>query len=570
MKVLSRSDFLGILTNSSLANAAYIEKNLPPGSDNISPATGSRGIQPYTGEWGQQQVMHLIRRALFGVTHDDVAFFSALTLNQALDMLLRQSADPHPPVNAYNDNSHTDTDVPFGETWVSSRPTNEKDKGETDHRRLRSLKGWWIGLMLNQDRSLTEKMTLFWHNHIAGAFEYMRDARPNYGYIFPLRHHSLGNFKKMMLDITVCPGMLQYLNGNESTKAAPNENYSRELQELFTVGKGQGSHYTQGDVQAAARVLTGWTTPVDDITTIFKPENHDTGDKQFSAFYNNTVIRGKAGAAGAEEVAGLIDMIFATREVAMHTCRCLYRWFVYPAIDGSIETGLIEPMADILIASNYDIAPALRALLGSEHFFDPIHIGRQIKNPVDHVIGLCRQFDVTSYPNDIARQYKAWYALSGMLSSQSMCPGDPPNVAGWPAYYLPPSYDRAWINSDTLVARNMFTDMAVSGNTITDNYGEIRLNFDLLAYTGRCPDPLDAAQLITDSTALLCPVAFDDTQKALLKNMLDPPQIEGPPWRQAWAGYMADPGNQAKKEIVTGRLRPYYTYILQRGECQLG
>lgn len=562
MNHVSRSGFFEILTNNIQVN-----NGVEGESSNTTPLAKS-GLAPYTGPWGTEQVLHLIRRTMFGVTHQDSQFFSKLTLAQSLDVLLTSEPKPAPPVNAYNDKDYTDPDVPFGQTWVSCPFTD--GKGVADHKRLRSLYGWWVGLMLNQGRSITQKMTLFWSNHLGCELQYTFDSRPSYSYLELIMKQSVGNFKKLMLEMTTNPGMLQYLSGNESTVEAPNENYSREMQELFTVGKGPNSHYTQDDINAAARILTGWTTTPNGMKTIYNAAMHDSSDKHFSAFYNNTVIKGRAGKESAEETMELIDMIFANRETAMHICRCLYRWFVYSDIDNVVEANVIGPLADILIKNNFEILPVLRALLGSEHFFDALNIGHYIKNPVDYLIGLCRQFNVTSFPNDLTKQYNAWSALVVSLRGQGMGPGEPPNVAGWPAYYLGPAYYQLWINSDSLAQRNSAIDQLLDEHGM-QNYGQDNaLKLDVLAFARQCADPSDISLLTDESSILLSPVAPEAAEIWFAKNFLSwPGPAGGPNWPEAWAAYIAAPNDETKKSLVIGRLKQYYSYLLKNSQSHL-
>jgi uncharacterized protein (DUF1800 family) len=147
--------------------------------------------------------------------------------------------------------------------------------------------------MLNQERNLTEKMTLFWHNHFATQSYIYSDARYAYKHNALLRANAFGNFKALTRAVTTDPAMLNYLNGNTNTKNAPNENYGRELQELFTVGKYPTPWYTEDDVKAAAKALTGWKIDANAITSYFDDTKHDTTDKQFSSFYGNRNYRTK-------------------------------------------------------------------------------------------------------------------------------------------------------------------------------------------------------------------------------------------------------------------------------------
>jgi uncharacterized protein (DUF1800 family) len=547
----SRSNFLNILLR--VPSGAIAEEQTSP-----------LGLTPYSGAWGQAQILHLIRRTLFGVTQDDYKYFSVLTLEQSLDILLTQSPTPLPPVNAYNDEKYTDPDVPWGETWVYAGFGDPE--GGQDTKRVINLKSWWVGLMLNQDRSLTEKMTLFWHNHLAAQMFLMKDSRLDYGYLSLLRLHALGNFKTLVREVTTNPGMLEYLNGVLNTAAAPNENYARELQELFTVGKGADSHYTEEDVKEAARVLTGWKT--DDrkggVFNLFVPANHDTGDKKFSAFYNHTVITGKKGPEGKSETDELVDMIFKQRETAKYLCRNVYRWFVNHAIDERIEANIINPLADVFIKNNFEIKSVLRALLGSEHFFDPIYRGAQIKNPVDHFIGICRQLYV-GIPADLKQKYEAWYYLITQLDVMGMEPGEPPNVAGWSAYYQFPGFDKIWINSTTLTHRNRTTDIMGFRMSVE----EVTLKFDLLKFTSRLSQPDEVNKLIAESTLLLSPVGFDASEVAALKSILLSGQRDDYYWSEAWNDYQLHPTDEIKINTVHQRLIAYYRYLLQRAECQL-
>ena len=237
----------------------------PPGDDetisrfaNTSLPTEPRslaGIASYTGPWGYAQAAHLLRRCLFGPTRAEINTAASQTLTEVVDRLLTTPAAPAPPLNV----SATDTSVPQGQTWVTE-PFNQTFEGP----RRSSLRAWWMGQLLGQGISLTEKMTLFWHNHFVIELGDINDARYGYQYCALLRQHALGNIRQLTEEVTVAPAMLRYLNGNQGTANAHNENDGRELLELFTVGKGpligpgNYTNYTEADVQAAAKVLTGW------------------------------------------------------------------------------------------------------------------------------------------------------------------------------------------------------------------------------------------------------------------------------------------------------------------------
>lgn len=555
MESISRAEFLQKL-NPSIA---------PRETDQATIAT--TGLAPYTGPWGQAQIAHLIRRTLFGLKPSDLKYFSTLTLEQSLEVLLVQTPLPEPPVNVYNHEKFTDPDVPWGKTWVHA--SFGDPEGEQDGLRVQNLKAWWVGQMLHQDRSVTEKMTLFLSNFLAAQMFLMKDARLDYGYLATLRSYALGNYKELVRAITTNPGMLEYLNGNVNSAKAPNENYARELQELFTVGKGPDSHYTESDVKQAARVLTGWGTGdrPGKVTNLFKPDQHDTGDKTFSSFYNNTVIKGRKGQEGKAETDELIDMIFRQPETAKNICRNLYRWFVYYHIDDTIEETIITPLAQVFIKNNYEIKTVLHLLLGSEHFFDPLNMGCQIKNPIDLLVGTCRQFSLRNYTADLHHQYQTWSLISYHLNLLGMDPGDPPNVAGWPATYQYPLYGRLWINSTTLSLRNSITDSALSlGGTGGAN---ATISLDIINFTQQLSKPENVNILIEESIRLLSTVPWPEHELTYLKTILLSGQTNDYYWAEAWKKFLSQPTDEIALNVIFSRLSAYYTYILQRSAYQL-
>ena len=570
MGKIKRSEFIGSVYDNLVSGTS--EEKVTPSNEFANkevPQFGNRStstLNPYNGSFGTAQLSHLLRRTLFGVTQADLNHFAGMTLDQVLAELLTPSVTPSPPLNAYNNGNFTDADIPFGQTWVNA--ANNTNSNNANGRRRLSFKCWWTGLMLNQERNLTEKMTLFWHNHFATQTSVYSDSRYAYKNNALLRANALGNFKQLTLMVTTDPAMLVYLNGNTNTKNAPNENYGRELQELFTCGKGPNSLYTESDVQAAAKVLTGWKDDKNNIAFTFNATKHDTSDKQFSAFYNNTIIYGQSGNNGIVETVQLLDMIFDQIEVAKYISRNLYRWFVYYVIDTQVESDIISPMADILMQNNYDIIPVLRALFKSEHFFDPLNIGCHIKNPVDHAIGVCRQFNVV-FPDasNLVNQYSGWRIIYNFLYLLAMDIGDPSNVAGWPAYYQEPQYHEQWINSDTLPLRNEATDL-LSSLTGYTQYG-VNLKIDLIGFAAQTSSPGSPDQLIADSAALLSPNDLGTTQTAFLKTILLSGQLQNHYWTDAWDNYTNDPTNASYISVVESRLRSMYAYMMELAEYQL-
>jgi uncharacterized protein (DUF1800 family) len=363
--------------------------------------------------------------------------------------------------------------------------------------------------------------------------------------------------------------MLVYLNGDKNTKTAPDENYARELQELFTVGKDLPNHYTESDVQQAAKILTGWRINRNTVSSFFDATKHDSSNKTFSSFYGNTVISGRTNAAaGLDELNDLLTMIFAQQEVAKYICRKIYRYFVYYVIDESVEANVIVPLANIFRNGNYEIKPVIDTLLKSEHFFDVLNRACMIKPPMDHLIGLSRQTNL-AFPSasNVQQSYGHWQSIQqyGIVLSQDI--GDPPNVAGWPAYYEDPQYYELWINSDSLPKRNSLCDLLLY---IGFSRNGFKLMIDSIAFAGQFSTPENPNVLLDQILALLYPMDISATTKTGLKtSFLLSGQVSDYYWTDAWNAYIANPSNVANKAAVNSRLQALLKYLLGQAEYQL-
>ncbi len=523
------------------------------------------GLNPYSGPWTRNEVQHLLKRTMFGSRKADIDYFIGRTMDQAVDELLNPTAPlPSPPVNDYSPNT-ADPNVPAGTTWVNN-PTSD---GTLNSVRRNSFKKWWTGRMINQDRSIRERLTLFWADHFGTETVTVGISHFVYHHHALLRQNALGNFKQLIKSVTIDAGMLRYLNGYLNTNTAPDENYARELQELFTLGKGPTVLYTEDDVKRAARVLTGWRINGSTFTVFWDATKHDTTNKQFSSYYNNTLIAGRTGASGALETDDLINMIFSKDEVSKYICRCLYRWFIYYKIDAAAETNVIEPLATIFRNNNYEIKPVLSTLLKSEHFFDVLNQGSHIKSPVDHVISCLREFNVV-FPDPVtlyADAYGMWNYVRGWLTSMNQDIGDPPDVSGWPAYYQAPQFHELWINSDTLPKRNQFTDIMIT-NGYTRNGRKIII--DAVGFTQTLSNPGDPNALIDDALSILYRVPLSATAKQQMKEqILLSNQSQDYYWTNAWSAYIANPTDQATFNIVNTRLKSLYQFLMNLAEYQL-
>jgi uncharacterized protein (DUF1800 family) len=527
------------------------------------------GLAVYNGPWTVNEVIHLLKRTMFGATVTDINYFKSKTFQQAVDEILNPAGPlPAPPVKEYTTPANAttpDTNINQGDTWILDPNTD----GTVNSLRIASFKKWWMGVMINQDRSIREKMTLFWHNHFATETNTIANANFIYKHHLLLRTYALGNFKALTKSVTIDPGMLVYLNGEKNTAKAPDENYGRELQELFCCGKGPDSKYTEDDVRTAAKVLTGWKNDAASISSLFDSTRHDTGNKQFSAFYNNTVIQGKSGStAGEEELDALLDMIFATQEVAKYLCRRIYRWFVYYDIDDVVEANIITPLANIFRNNNYEISAVLNTLLKSEHFFDVLAKGCQIKSPVDLVVGTCRELGVV-FPDasDYQANYGMYAYLAGWAANMQQNIGDPPDVSGWKAYYQAPQFYEMWINSDTLPKRNQFTDsMVYTGYTFNGK----KIIIDGTAFAKTLSNPGDPNQLIDDILTILYRIDISAASKQQLKtDILLGGQTSDYYWTGAWNTYINTPGDLANTTTVNNRLRDLLKYFMDLSEYQL-
>jgi uncharacterized protein (DUF1800 family) len=505
---------------------------------------------------------------MFGAKPEDIAYFQGLTMDQAVNELLTIPATPpSPPVKNYNNNNIPATDpdynIPQGQTWVNTNTT------DADGQRRNSLKAWWMGLIINQDRNIREKMTLFWHNHFSTETNVIERMILAYQNNALCRQYALGNFKDFVRAMTLDTGMLRYLNGYLNVNTAPDENYSRELQELFTLGKENNPNYNESDVMAAARVLTGWKINGTTNTSFFNPNQHDRTNKQFSSFYNNTVIVGRTGpTAGDEELNDLLNMIFAkSNEVSRFIVKKIYRFFCYYKIDSACETEVIEPLALIFRNNNWEIRPVIETLLKSEHFFDVLNQGCHIKTPVDLVAGCCREFGIV-FPSstDYVNQYNMWSFIQSFAGLLQQNIGDPPDVSGWKAYYQEPQFYEIWINTDTYPRRNIFTDtMITTGYTRNGQ----RIIIDPVEFAKRLSNPSDPNVLIDDALRIMYRMdLLPATKAALKKQLLLSNQDQDYYWTNAWNAYIAAP-IPMNYQVVYTRLRDLFKYFMNLAEYHL-
>jgi uncharacterized protein (DUF1800 family) len=541
------------------------------------------GIAPYSGVWTEKEVVHLLKRTLFGFKVSDINLFVTGGMNNTVNQLLNfTNVVPSPPVNNYQNVFNDEGSIAYGADWTTHAFNSNSLGGTTNYYRDISLSNWNIGQALNQENNIREKMMWFWYHFIPIDFETVRvasgsnSARICYDYLKFLRSSATGNFKTIIKNIATQPAMMYYLNNQSNTKTAPDENFAREIMELFTLGKDPLSKYTESDVVQAAKVLTGWRVQnltQSPTTTTFVSSLHDTSNKTFSSFFNNTVISSN----GASELDSFIDMIFSKEQVVSeYICRRLYRYFVYYDIDASVELNVIQPLARIFVASNWEILPVLNALFKSEHFFDMANRGVYIKSPFDLVLGSLRIFNVGYNVSDSSNydaQYSLWrYFNTSILKPMEQSIGEVPNVSGWNAFYQAPSFHEYWINSNTVQKRYSFINTIFNSYSPTFNGLKVKIEVDVIAWVLQFPSSKieDPDQLVNECVKYLLPVDISLTTKNSLKvqNLLSN-QTTNSYWSTAWINYSNAPTNATYVAVVKTRLKGLLLSITQLAEYQL-
>jgi len=362
--------------------------------------------------WTRERLLHLFERAEFGLTPDNMENLLQMDPTDVVqDMITAAQAAPLP-------------DPPPWENWAISDYSDPQTQIGQQYIEWQTQ---WVSDMMTD--GLRERIALMWHNHFVTQISVYNCPSYLYKYHKLLQEHGLGNFKTLTLEMGKTPAMLMYLNGVQNTRFAPNENYARELFELFTLGRDTG--YTQQDITEAARALTGWNGFTEACADIgYVPNFHDNGMK--------TIF----GVNGAFDYEGLHDLLFTERaeEVSKHACRALYRTFIHPDVDEDVIEGLATTMRD----NDFEIAPVVAQLLSSEFFFDVEQIGTQISSPIDALVRHAVKLGVM-----LPVQQRTILGVAAGELNQSLF--DPPGVAGWPG-------DRDWINSSLLTLRWDFLD----------------------------------------------------------------------------------------------------------------
>lgn len=414
-------------------------------------ATGT--LAPYVpsegAPWNRKRVQHLYRRMDFGIAAKNIEAVLAKSPSDLVDEIVNEAM--RLPL----------ADAPY---WANYTRADYEGNEEYIEQSI-SWATQWIGDMFT--KGFREKLALFWHNHFVTELDTYVCPSWQYAYHSILQEHALGNFKTFVKEIGKTPAMLFYLNGVQNTRSEPNENYARELYELFTLGVDNG--YTQRDIVETARALTGWNGFTEFCAPIaYSWLSHDNGRK--------TIF----GRTDRWDYDSLHDLLFEERgtQLAKFICTKIYKHFVSPKVDETI----VEGMAATFQANNFELAPVFRELFKSEHFFDAANIGVVIKSPIDYLIGVMHEWGLDALNEDINR-----YILytTSVLGQRLFNPID---VAGWPG-------DKTWVDSSRIPSRWQFA-FAILGN-IYENVPQYFLNLGL-ALTGDSNDPYYVSRMIID------------------------------------------------------------------------
>ncbi len=379
-------------------------------------ATSSLAAQ--ASPMGSDDAAHLLNRAGFGARPADLAEFSRLTRESAVDRLF--AATP----------TEVRTPIP-AELAEYLPPRRVRELSDEERRELQrktgiALRRWWVDTLFaaqSPAEQLRERMTLFWHNHFVSSVQKVKSARLMLDQNRLLRRHALGRFDELLHAVAKDPAMVVYLDSASSRRGSPNENFAREVMELFTLGEG---NYGEQDVKEAARAFTGWSI------------DPASGEFRWRSFAHDKGIKTVLGVSGKLDGDAVLDILLARPQTAELLTRKLWREFVSPTPDERE----VRRIAARLRASGYDMRVALRELLLGSAFWAEANRQSLVKSPVDFVVG--------SF-NSLAMEPPDTAALAGLLRQLGQDLFAPPNVRGWPG-------GEAWINSSTLLVRKQMAE----------------------------------------------------------------------------------------------------------------
>ncbi len=431
----------------------------------------SSGLEPYkSGEkLSHADAVHLLTRSTFGATHNDVTAAMQLSAQEAVAALFATQSAAIAP------------------SWASIDPDTENfsnplDRQQEYYRRYYDLQAWWVKRMRSSQFSIQEKLTLFWHSFLCS--DYVKVYYPQYMYVQNdlFRTHAWGNVKTLIRALVADPAMLIYLDNVYSIKGNPNENFARELMELFSLGV---NNYTEHDIVEAARALTGWR--IKGLKGEFHQEYWDSSQKTFM---------NQSGAFTADDI---VNIIFQQEACAKYFARRIYKYFVYDTPDEAI----VDQLAAILYQNNFDLKPMLSTLLSSAHFFDAQLRGAIVKTPIDFMVGLMRQMNYAAPPD-------SYVVTMGTALNQELL--YPPNVEGWKGAHL-------WLNTNLYPLRQRTVEATIESKR-QDTNAAFTATLDVVAFAKRFSSVAVADDFVTEVSRFLLPIEPGPKEHALLVEAL--------------------------------------------------
>jgi uncharacterized protein (DUF1800 family) len=352
-------------------------------------------------------VKHLLLRAGFGPTLREWEKFKHKNPRTLVDEIMRKSSQS-------SELAVLPTERPSLSELMGMSDEEKKMMFKNNRQKLKTLNANWVDQMATSEAQLREKMTFFWHDHFACRINqtFLVQQQNN-----TLRTHALGKFGDLLLAVSKDPAMLRFLNNQQNKKAQPNENFAREVLELFTMGRG---NYTEKDISEAARAFTGWSSNAEG-EFIFRKRQHDYGVKEFL---------GKRGNFDGDDI---LRIILEKRRTARFLTQKLYQFMVNPQVNQKV----VDKWAKEFYESEYDITRLLETIFKSDHFYESVNLGARIKSPIEYLVGIMRMLNLRF------NQDEGLFALQKLLGQTLFMP---PNVAGWPE-------EKGWIDSSSMMAR---------------------------------------------------------------------------------------------------------------------
>ena len=559
-------------------------------------------LNPYENPLGYRKAKHLLRRACFNYSKTTIDYFATLTPEDAVNELSNEPVlfweHPYDPV------VNSETGVPDG-FWMHTENTTPENFTTGHFRKKAIISGWWWYNAQKQN-CLKHKLVFFLHSCFTLS---KHDGVPRSSYFYDylrLLDFYAYDLKTLAKKITFDNSILYYLDNNTNNKNNPNENYAREFLELFTIlkgeqiGEGNYTTYTESDVQNAAKVFSGIKNkplrdnldpdsqiPMGYVNTA----QHDIQDKTFSEAFDNQTISGQSTQLGViQEVDDFVEMIFSQQATAISYCRKLYRFYVKSEWDEEVEDDIIIPLSNQLIANNFNLLEVLETLLMSQHFYnedsndnsDQI-IGSIVKSPIQLISETINLLDI-SFPNpeasannppdsfnDDLLNFKIFYynfAYLSFFTSTALRPFSPDTVAGYPAMYQSPSFDRNWFTSNTIIGRYKLIECFITGQNRINNTGaNIRIQFDSVEYvenSGNFSAVNNAITLVQEIADLIYCESIGSSRVNYFVSILTD-GLEAYYWSSAWTDYLQT-GNQVQ---VKTRLDSLFTGMLNAAEFQL-